>query len=198
MGYTTDFTGQFKLDRPLTWDHANYLARFSGTRRMGRNATLTKERSDLIRERAGLPVGEEGAYFVGEGGYCGQGGFGGGSDSDDVINHNKSPSGQPGLWCQWVPAKENGETLRIIEDVPAIEALAGSLKEKQQASPYTHIAWDGGEKFYSYIEWLEYIISHFLEPWGYVLDGVVSWEGEDLRDIGNIEVVNNNVQGVRV
>jgi hypothetical protein len=25
-------------------------------------------------------------------------------------------------------------------------------------------------------KWLRYIIDHFLKPWGYTVDGLVSWE----------------------
>jgi hypothetical protein len=80
-----------------------------------------------------------------------------------VLDYNNAPLGQPGLWCQWIPT----------EDGTAIE-------------------WDGCEKFYDYIEWLEYLIENFLKPWGYVLEGTCEWQGEDRQDRGRI-VVNNNV-----
>jgi hypothetical protein len=53
--------------------------------------------------------------------------------------------------------------------------------------------WDGNEKFYHYAEWLEYLIGHFLAPWGYTLNGTVKWVGEDPADSGVIEVENNRV-----
>lgn len=37
MGYTTEFQGQFDLNKPLTQELANYLNNLSGTRRMKRN-----------------------------------------------------------------------------------------------------------------------------------------------------------------
>ena len=92
----------------------------------------------------------------------GTGDFGQGDDPS-VLDHNIPPLGQPGLWCQWVPT----QNLKGIE-------------------------WDGGEKFYDYVEWLNYIIAHFLKPWGYVLNGKVRWEGEDREDMGTIWV-NDNV-----
>ena len=54
--------------------------------------------------------------------------------------------------------------------------------------------WDGNEKFYSYIEWLEYLIDKVLAPRGYVVNGEVTWGGEDRRDTGKITVVNNKVK----
>jgi hypothetical protein len=81
-----------------------------------------------------------------------------------VIDPNSPPSTQPGLWCQWRPS----------EDGKAIE-------------------WDGGEKFYHYIEWLKYMINHFFQPWGIKLNGEVTWEGENSSDMGKIIVKDNIV-----
>jgi hypothetical protein len=68
---------------------------------------------------------------------------------------------QPGLWCQW------------------------------QLDDETTLAWDGGEKFYNYIEWLQYLIVHFFEPWGIKLNGECYWQGEDNSDMGKIEIIDN-------
>jgi hypothetical protein len=158
MGYTTDFIGAFNVNPPLAGNHRQYLTKFNDTRRMKRDAAKTARRPDPIREAVGLPVGDYGAYFVGEKGFRGQ------DCGPDVIESNGPPRPQPGSWCQWIP-NDDGTT----------------------------IEWDGGEKFYEYIEWLEYIIEHFLKPWGYVLDGVVEWSGEEHGDIGRILVEKNKV-----
>jgi hypothetical protein len=55
------------------------------------------------------------------------------------------------------------------------------------------IEWDGGEKFYDYVEWLEYIINNFLAPKGYVLNGECPYQGEDSDDVGKIVVKDNVV-----
>lgn len=157
MGYTTYFSGQFDLDKPLTLAQTVYLTKFSETRRMRRNSEKTAERSDPARDAVKLPVGDEGGYFVGGGDFHGQ------ESTPDVMEYNYPPSGQPGLWCQWTPTSDG-----------------------------TAIVWDGGEKFYDYVEWLEYIIQHFLAPWGYKLNGKVAWSGEESEDRGMI-VVSNNV-----
>ena len=111
MGYTTEFEGQFnivslKTGEPvaLTTEQVAYLQQFNETRRMARNADLTAQRSDPIREAVGLPVGPQGAYFVGEEGSFGQ------NRSDDVINYSGEPEGQPGLWCQWT-CDDKGEVI---------------------------------------------------------------------------------------
>lgn len=158
MGYTTEFRGEFNLDRPLDEAHATYLRAFNETRRMKRDAAATFGRPDPIRSSADLPVGIEGGYFVGEGGFHGQ------DDGGDVVEHNNPPTGQPGLWCQWTVGDDNQS-----------------------------IVWDESEKFYDYTRWLEYIIEHFLAPWGYVLNGDVRWRGEEFGDDGTITVIDNEV-----
>lgn len=180
MGYTT-FSGHFTLDAGLTEEQATYLNKFSETRRMSRATgslenlpppkwgrrhhevtVLVEDLPDPVREAVGLPVGTEGAYFVGAGGHAGQ-------DADgSILEYNEPPKGQPGLWCQWI--------VEFDED-----------------GAWTIIKWDGGEKFYEYVEWLEYIIDNFLKPWGRKLSGEVEWMGEDRGDFGIIVVKDNDV-----
>ena len=81
-----------------------------------------------------------------------------------IENYNLPPAGQPGLWCQWVPSEDG----RYIE-------------------------WDGGEKFYNYVEWIKYIIVNFLAPKGYILNGEVRWDGEERGDLGTIVIKDNVV-----
>ncbi len=55
------------------------------------------------------------------------------------------------------------------------------------------LQWDGGEKFYNYVEWLDYLIEHFFHFWGYSLTGEIKWQGEDMNDRGLISVEDNNI-----
>lgn len=169
MGYTTDFTGALTLDKPLKLAHANFLSALNATRRMQRDAVKAARRPDPIRKAAGLPIGNEGEYFVGDEDPMGLRG-------PDVINHNASPSTQPGLWCQWTPGDKRG--------IPFFD------KPIDEGEAIT-IVWDEGEKFYCYKEWITYIVDHFLKPWGYVLNGEVKWAGEESEDIGKIIVKDN-------
>lgn len=91
-------------------------------------------------------------------------GFKGQGNGSSVIDHNTPPKTQPGLWCQWIPT----------DDGNALE-------------------WDGGEKFYHYIEWLNYIIEKILKPNGYIVNGTVDWTGEDASDVGEMIVKNNKI-----
>lgn len=161
MGYTTEFTGQFTLDKPLTQEHCAYLTRFARIRHMRWMEDRVEHLSDPVREAVGLAAGPEGMYLtndlVMEEGY----GFHYPHNAA-IIDYNDSPAGVPGLWLQWTPT----------EDGTAIE-------------------WDGGEKFYGYVAWLKFLLKHFLIPWGYILNGRVMWQGDDPDDYGTIIVEQN-------
>jgi len=86
------------------------------------------------------------------------------NQTNDITDYNTPPAGQPELWCQWIPT----------EDGTAIE-------------------WDQGENFYNYVDWIEYLIKHFLEPWGYKLNGKVKWIGSNTDDFGTISIKDNAV-----
>jgi hypothetical protein len=44
--------------------------------------------------------------------------------------------------------------------------------------------------------WLKLVVEHYLAPRGYVLNGEVTWEGEDRDDCGTIFVKDNQVEAV--
>jgi hypothetical protein len=96
--------------------------------------------------------------------FVGGGGFMGQDDDESVLDHSDPPSGQPGLWCNWQPNKDG-----------------------------TAIVWSGAEKFYAYVDWLDYLIDNFLRPWEYVLNGKVRWRGQERDDRGIITVKDNQV-----
>lgn len=71
----------------------------------------------------------------------------------------------PGIWCDWVPSEDG-----------------------------TAIVPGEAENFYGYVPWIEYLIEHFLGPWGYVLNGRVHWDGEQTGDSGVIRITDNRVE----
>jgi len=144
MGYTTEFIGSFNINKPLSEKMKKFLVLFNDTRRMGRKVP------DVF--------GHEGEFYVFGGGSFGQ------DNEPNIMDFNKEPKTQPGLWCKWVP-NEDG----------------------------TEIVWDGAEKFYSYTEWLVYLIHKILKPNGYVLNGRMTWQGESAGDVGELIVENNRV-----
>ena len=101
----------------------------------------------------------------GSGYFVGGIGFMGQNNDDSIINYNRPARGQPSLWCQWTVNDEG-----------------------------TELAWDEDEKFYCYVEWLDYIITHFLKIWGVELNGIIEWKGEGSEDFGRIVVDSNNVR----
>jgi hypothetical protein len=159
MGYTTEFQGEFECQPALTGEHRDYLEKFRYTRRMKRDPEVAESMPDAEREAVGLPIGTDGEFFVGSEGEFGQ------DNDQSVLEYNRPPTTQPGLWCQWAPNEQG-----------------------------TAISWDGGEKFYHYIEWLRYQIDNFFAPWGYKLNGVVTWQGESHGDVGSIVVTDNQIE----
>lgn len=156
MGYTTSFDGQFELNKKLDPETHSFLTKLAETRRMERDPSLLP--SSGFEKYGFTSWGKCGEFYVDAGGFAGQ-------DRDkSVLDYNRPPPTQPGLWCQWVPTEDG-----------------------------TMIVWDEGEKFYDYEDWLGYIIDKVLEPRGYVLNGLVEWQGEDPSDFGQIKVENNRI-----
>ena len=166
MGYTTDFCGSLSFNKPVAPWLADYINNFSDTRRMKRDVEKIKEMYPNWGDMCfNGELGEDGQYFVGS-----RGDYYSGNKDNSIIDYNTPPTGQPGLWCQWVI--ENGE-----------------------------LKWDGGEKFYEYEKWLDYLIDNFFDPLGYVLNGDIEWQGEEYDDFGTIHVENNLVDmqyGIRI
>lgn len=81
-----------------------------------------------------------------------------------LVDGNRPPAGQPSLWCDWEPDSR------------------GAFLE-----------WNEADKFYNYVEWLEYLVEHFFRPWNRVLTGDVRWQGDDDTDVGTIIVKDNDV-----
>jgi hypothetical protein len=144
MGYTTEFSGKFNLNKRLDDETYNLLVGLAATRRMKRNM---------------LNYGVDGEFYVGSRENFGQ------NDDPTIVDRNTPPRTQPGLWCQWVPTKDG-----------------------------MSIEWDGNEKFYYYTEWIKYLIKSILGPRGYILNGTVSYQGEDSSDNGEIIITNNIVE----
>lgn len=84
--------------------------------------------------------------------------------TSDIVDYNTPPSSQPSLWLQW----------RVEDDMKTI-------------------VWDGGEKFYNYVEWMQYLISNILAARGYTVSGEVEWFGEDRADRGLIRIKDNEI-----
>jgi hypothetical protein len=143
---------------------------------------LTKKQAEYLkrfcatrrmkRDVAKLPPVPKG-HVIGEWGtqgefYCEEtDDCGQGDAHGSVVDHNTPATTQPGLWCQWVPS----DCGKWIE-------------------------WDGGEKFYNYVEWINYIQLTILKRWGIkIVASTVEWRGEDWDDQGSIELVKGKLVG---
>jgi len=193
MGYTTDFSGGFRITPRLSKKKVEYINLFSETRRMKRDVSVLMK---LYNGKYGLPTatektaeaiyGKDGEYFARDDGDSGQ------REDASIIDYNTPPGQmshdrttdftvvweenekrrdegvcQPGLWCQW-QIFEQGDQM--------------------------FLEWDGGEKFYAYVEWLVYLINHFFVPWKVKLNGEVVWQGEEIDDRGKIIIKNNVIK----
>lgn len=101
--------------------------------------------------------------------YCGDKTDFGQKRTPDIVGYNIPPSNQPSLWLKW-----------IVED------------DRQT------IVWNEEEKFYSYIEWMQYLIDKILQPKGYLVNGMVEWNGEHCGDRGRIEIKDNKITTYRL
>ena len=54
------------------------------------------------------------------------------------------------------------------------------------------IGWDGNEKFYDYVPWLEWLCG-WLEAQGVTASGSLIWSGEDASDVGRIDVNGRSI-----
>jgi len=95
-----------------------------------------------------------------------EGGYyvGGSTDDESILKHSIPPIEQPSINCKWEP----------------------SISGKS-------IVW-AGNKFFGYIEWLEYLIEHFIEPWGREINGMIEIKNEADDVLGYIKVIKNKVE----
>ena len=181
MGYSTDFYGTVKFNRPLTPEIATYINRFSHNRHMTRDPDIIKQMDPKWTNHCWKgDLGPHGIFytppevmnknFVEHGATLGSKQVDGnlysnpfGQMIDISVVKDIPPEECPGYWCQWI-INQDGE-----------------------------LEWDGGEKFYEYTQWLEFLIKYFFEPEGYILNGSIDFQGEDRDDAGTIYVTDNIV-----
>jgi hypothetical protein len=73
----------------------------------------------------------------------------------------------PSGYCQWTPTR-----------------MGDGLK------------WDGGEKVYEYVEWLEVVVS-LLDDLGHEVSGSIKWAGETSDDRGVLAVIGRTVKATK-
>lgn len=89
------------------------------------------------------------------------GGYYVGNQNTSVLDYSFAPKGQPGVWCPWTVGDD--DTIR----------------------------WDGMEKAGAFVEWIKYLVLHFLSPWGYRLSGKVKFIDDE--DAGVIFATDDGI-----
>lgn len=169
MGYTTTFEGRYNFNKKITKELANFINGLCSTRRMKRDVSIIKEVfPDWAVNCFNGDLGINGEFFVGSKENYGQ------VHDDSILDYNNPPATQPSLWLQWVVKPDDKK------DIDENEFNA-------------HIEWDGGEKFYEYDNWLEYLCDKILTPSGYFINGITLAVGEESEDASWIVVENNRV-----
>ena len=57
----------------------------------------------------------------------------------------------------------------------------------------SRLIWSWNPEATAHIEWLRYLIRHFFSPWGYLLNGTLSWFNDVADNAGDIVVANNKI-----
>lgn len=170
MGYTTEFYGSFKVDKDVNKSFFEYIHRFSRTRHMKRDVEKIKiENPDWKNNCFNGDLGKDGSFYVTHN----QSNMFGQNNDESIIDYNQCPDEQPGLWCDWELFSDDDLTKDLISNC--------------------ELKWNGTEKFYSYIEWLEYLFINFFMPNDYLLNGVMLSIGEEEGDALYIISINNKV-----
>lgn len=112
MGYSTEFEGQFDLDKPLDDETYRFLFRLAHTRRMKRllgpeygvEGEFTLMGPGTIEGEWEAMERESDLYHDDKRAQWGQ--YARGEFKPvltSIVEYNTPPSTQPGLWCQWIP-----------------------------------------------------------------------------------------------
>lgn len=107
--------------------------------------------------------------------------------------------------------KINFDRVLTVSELRELEALANYSLQDEEFKKYADswpqsylqwsptedgqsLEWNGAEKFYDYVEWLEWLMDYYFTPKGIQCNGEMVWQGEEIGDIGKITVDNNVVK----
>lgn len=101
MGYTTEFWGEIKFNKPIASELKKYINKFGDIRHVKRDITKIKKVYPNWKELCyHEELGQEGQFFIG-------GGDGHWNDAS-IVDFNEPPVLIPSLYCQWA-LNENDE-----------------------------------------------------------------------------------------
>ncbi len=165
MGVSTIYKGTIKIKEIVPENVYNYINSFSKIRHMKRdNEEIRKNFPDYYKNIFGFTLGSDGEFWVDEKAA---------RKNIAILDYNKPPETQPGLYCQWI--------LRGAKCEDGYEDVV--------------IKWNNYEKFYEGNKWLKYIIDNFLSKRNLHCEGVLS-SIDDLDGVEYIFVINNKIKSV--
>ena len=200
MRYKMATKGSLDLEPKLTAMQTEYLNRFHEMTHFTLDPRRLRGVPDPAREAVGLPIGRRGAYFVGD--------IPRDPDHDVIFAH--TPPGQEVLEYRhgfqtaqgWVECQNDSPhpgdhgcttyTETVWNSDPEVEQPS-SLCRWTPSDDGTRLEWDGEDAVVFQVEWLMYLIKHFLTPWGVTVNGELTWCGENPDDTGKIIVVDSQV-----
>ena len=183
MGYTTDFKGSLTLSKPLTEEQLKWYNDWKSIRKCSRDSQKLMEEYKGKYSLDG-DYGVDGEFF----GYV----------PKKYLDENGD-----GIWYD-----ENGDYIRDIDSYSgwiggdsvkqfSINPNFGYNPNQPKGSNWcrwkiegNQLLWDGREKFYNYVEWLEYINKNIFSKWDITFTDQteIKWSGEDVEDCGVIYI----------
>jgi len=144
MGYTTDFFGEFALDKKLDSETKKLVNGLSKTRRVGRDTLRLSRKLNMNYTECLEKYGKEGEFYYEETDFKDNGQ----THTGDMIHYNKPPFYQPSLWCQWTYDEENNSIVwdngeKFYEFVPWIKYLIKRVFEPNNYKLNGNVRWYG-------------------------------------------------------
>ncbi len=111
MSYNLNFTGKFKLSKPLEKEQIEYIQAFSKTKKVLRDSDLCSKVYDPLRLSVKLPIGQDGDFCV-----FGLNDSHKSYESDLTVVNSERPSlNHPSSWCSWT-CSDDGKYIIIVQD----------------------------------------------------------------------------------
>lgn len=84
--------------------------------------------------------------------------------------------------------------LAAVQEWPGAGRSGGGYVQWTPTKDGKGLTWDGNEKFYEYVECLEWLMKTYFARWGCTLSGSVKYKGESRDDRGVIVVEGGKVE----
>lgn len=186
MGYTTYFDGKITTKQTISDEIRNYLERFMVIRHMKRdNQKIREVYPDWKEHCLNGKLGIDGEFFATPEllpeEYAVKSFFGG-------MKNWKGEDAPEGYLFN--PVGQDSDVSVTDKNTPGGSCPGLWCQWRLDGSD---IVWDGGEKFYNYVEWLDWLIRFVFDPANIKFNGRIYWQGEEINDYGIIDVEDNKI-----